>query len=80
MVKNEHYVPRFYLRRFANNDKIYAYDLEKDNLFQTNINKIGCNNYFYDVDSNVLKENLSEYKDIYKIPDDIFEKECEDIH
>ncbi len=79
MVKNEHYVPRFYLRRFANNDKIYAYDLEKDNLFQTNINKIGCNNYFYDVDSNVLKENLSEYKDIYKIPDDIFEKECEDI-
>lgn len=79
MVKNEHYVPRFYLRRFANNDKIYAYDLEKDNLFQTNINKIGCNNYFYDVDSNVLKESLSEYKDIYKIPDDIFEKECEDI-
>ena len=79
MVKNEDYVPRFYLRRFANNDKIYAYDLEKDNLFQTNINKIGCNNYFYDVDSNVLKESLSEYKDIYKIPDDIFEKECEDI-
>ena len=79
MVKNEHYVPRFYLRRFANNDKIYAYDLEKDNLFQTNINKIGCNNYFYDVDSNVLKESLSEFKDIYKIPDDIFEKECEDI-
>ena len=79
MVKNEHYVPRFYLRRFANNDKIYAYDLEKDNLFQTNINKIGCNNYFYDVDSNVLKESLSEYKDIYIIPDDIFEKECEDI-
>lgn len=79
MVKNEHYVPRFYLRRFANNDKIYAYDLEKNNLFQTNINKVGCNNYFYDVDSNVLKESLSEYKDIYKIPEDIFEKECEDI-
>lgn len=79
MVKNEHYVPRFYLRRFANNDKIYAYDLENDNLFQTNINKVGCNNYFYDVDSNVLKESLSEYKDIYKIPEDIFEKECEDI-
>lgn len=79
MVKNEHYVPRFYLRRFANNDKIYAFDLEKSKLFQTNINKIGCSNYFYDVDSNVLRENLGVYKDIYKIPDEVFEKECKDI-
>lgn len=60
MVKNEHYVPRFYLSRFANNNKIYAYDLENDKLFQTNINKIGCNNYFYDIDPDALKESLSE--------------------
>lgn len=79
MVKNEHYVPRFYLRRFATKDKIYAFDLDENKLFPTNINKIGCNNYFYDVDSSVLRKNLSIYKDIYKIPDEVFEKECEDI-
>lgn len=79
MVKNEHYVPRFYLNKFANNNKIYAYDLENNNLFPTNINKIGCNNYFYDIDSDSLKEGLKEYKEIYNIPDEVFEKECEDI-
>lgn len=79
MVKNEHYVPRFYLNKFANNNKIYAYDLENNNLFPTNINKIGCNNYFYDIDSDSLKEGLKEYKKIYNIPDEVFEKECEDI-
>lgn len=79
MVKNEHYVPKFYLSKFSKEDIIFAYDLEQNKLFQTNINKIACNNYFYDVDANTLKESLSMYKDIYKIPDNVFEKECEDI-
>lgn len=79
MVKNEHYVLRFYLSKFATNNKIYAYDLENNNFFHTNINKIGCNNYFYDIDSDSLKESLKEYKEIYNITDEVFEKECEDI-
>lgn len=79
MAKNEHYVPKFYLSKFSKEDIIFAYDLEQNKLFQTNINKIACNNYFYDVDANTLKESLSIYKDIYKIPDNVFEKECEDI-
>lgn len=79
MIKNEHYVPRFYLRRFSNEDRIYAYDLKNNNLFPTNINKIACNNYFYDLNPKMLEENLRLYKELYKIPNEIFNKECEDI-
>lgn len=79
MVKNEHYVPRFYLRRFSNNDKIFAYDLENGNMFQTNINKIACNNYFYDINPTELKQELEVYHKIYNLPDEYFEKTSDDI-
>ena len=52
MVKQEHYVPKFYLRKFSDKDKISVYDIKNDRIFRTNINKIACNNYFYDLDSN----------------------------
>lgn len=79
MVKQEHYVPRFYLRRFSDNDKISVYDLDSDRIFSTNINKVACNNYFYDFDSEELKKALKHQKELYNIPDDVFEKECTDI-
>lgn len=79
MVKQEHYVPKFYLRKFSDKDKISVYDIKNDRIFSTNINKIACNNYFYDLDSNELKETLKMQKEICNIPDDVFEQECNDV-
>lgn len=79
MVKQEHYVPRFYLRKFSNQDKISVYEIEKKKFFKTNINKIACEKYFYDLNYDSLKELLIEQKKIYNIPDDVFEEKCNDV-
>jgi hypothetical protein len=79
MVKNEHYVPRFYLERFSKNERIYAYDFQKKKIISTNVRKIGSKNYFYDIDPNDLKEELSVFKEVMKITDDSFEKSIDDV-
>lgn len=79
MVKQEHYVPRFYLRRFSNQNKISVYEIEKKKFFKTNINKIACENYFYDLNYDSIKELLIEQKKIYNIPDDVFKEKCNDV-
>ena len=79
MVKQEHYVPRFYLRRFSDNDKISVFDIKGERIFTTNIKKIACNNHFYDLNSNELSDALRSQKEICNIPDDVFEKECNDV-
>lgn len=49
-VKNQHYVPRCYLRRFAQNDKhVYVFDKQTRNSFQSSINGIAAGKYFYDL-------------------------------
>ena len=55
MVKNEHYIPKFYLERFSKNGKIFVYDLINDKIFPTNIRKVGSKNYFYDLEPEILK-------------------------
>ena len=79
MVKQEHYVPRFYLRRFSDNDKISVFDIKGERIFTTNIKKIACNNRFYDLNSNELSDALRSQKEICNIHDDVFEKECNDV-
>jgi len=50
-VKTQHYVPRFYLKNFTNSDnKIFVYDKSTDKVFQTAVENIACENYFYDSD------------------------------
>lgn len=79
MVKQEHYVPRFYLKRFSDNDKISVFDIKGERIFTTNIKKIACNNRFYDLNSNELSDALRLQKEICNISDDVFEKECNDV-
>ncbi|MGJ8644029.1 MAG: DUF4238 domain-containing protein [Luteolibacter sp.] len=48
-VKNQHYVPRVYLQRFANTkEQIWVYDKELRNSFQTNVKNVAAENRFYD--------------------------------
>lgn len=79
MVKQEHYVPRFYLKRFSDNDKISVFDIKGERIFTTNIKKIACNNRFYDLNLNELSDALRLQKEICNISDDVFEKECNDV-
>lgn len=79
MVKQEHYVPRFYLKRFSDNDKISVFDIKGERIFTTNIKKIACNNRFYDFNLNELSDALRLQKEICNISDDVFEKECNDV-
>ena len=48
-VKNQHFVPRFYLKNFTDsNDKIFVYDKTTYKVFQTAVENVACENYFYD--------------------------------
>jgi hypothetical protein len=49
MVKNQHYVPRFYLKNFLNEEeKFWAFHKDNRKLFLTNPKGIANENYFYD--------------------------------
>lgn len=72
MVKREHYIPRFYLNRFAENEIISAYNFQTKQLFEVNTKNIGCKNYFYDIDPKELSEELELYKKIFNISEDDF--------
>jgi len=48
-VKNQHYVPRTYLKAFAKNDRhLWAYGKAEKKSFNANINDIASGKYFYD--------------------------------
>lgn len=79
MVKGQHYVPEFYLKRFAKNGKISVYNLLDGKIFSTDVNKIGKKSYFYDFEPNKLKEMLSEYKKTTNISDADFEELTNDV-
>ena len=65
-VKTQHYVPRFYLENFTNSEnKICVFDKATDKTFQTTIENIACENYFYDSDQVDLKFNKVQYLEKY---------------
>ena len=73
MVKNEHYIPRFYLQQFATKDKICVYNIKEEKIFQTNIKKIAVHNYFYDATPDDLRDELEIYREIFNISTENFE-------
>lgn len=49
-TKQQHYVPQFYLRNFADaNGRLFAYDKSEDCSFPTNVRDIAGQRYFYDL-------------------------------
>lgn len=78
MVKNEHYIPKFYLKKFANkNEIISAYNFQLNKIIDVNIKNIGCKNHFYDIDLKELKDVLQIYKDVFNIDEEVFQKQFE---
>ncbi|MBD1362983.1 DUF4238 domain-containing protein [Mucilaginibacter sp. ZT4R22] len=49
MVKNQHYVPRFYLRQFENDQgQCWAFHKDTEKAFPTSVANIASEGYFYD--------------------------------
>ena len=59
IVKKQHYVPRFYLRKFSkindnDNDKknkILVFDKKNKKKYSSSVYNIACENYFYDIEN-----------------------------
>lgn len=68
VVKNQHYIPRFYLKSFGENNRIDVYDKTQDKFFpNANVDRFGSQNYFYDVniDNNQITKELDLMFNIY---------------
>lgn len=64
-VKNQHFVPRFYLRNFANRrNQIYVFDKTTSISFKTAIENIAQHKYFYDIEE---LDNLTGHQTVEKI-------------
>ena len=62
IVKNQHYIPQMYLRRFCcENNQLYAYDKLTGQGFYNSPRAFAHEKYFYDVDSDALLQLLETY-------------------
>lgn len=60
MVKNQHYIPQFYLKRFGKNGKIDVYDIKNKKFIpNSNVSNFASKRFFYDIDTNKLDSELS---------------------
>ena len=67
-VKNQHYIPKFYLKSFGENNRVDVYDKIQDKFFpNAKVDRFGSQNYFYDVniDNNQIKKELDSMFNIY---------------
>ena len=63
MVKNQHYIPQFYLKRFGANNKIDVYDINnKKYIENSNVANFACEKYFYDIDLDKIEDELKIFK------------------
>jgi len=69
-VKNQHFVPRFYLQNFTNDKgKIFAFDLTTKKSFGTSIDNVASKKYFYDFESldefagdQLIEKSMSQFE------------------
>jgi hypothetical protein len=71
-IKIQHYVPRFYLANFSRDGIINCFDKTTSKQFVENIEQIGCEKYFYDIDGQTeqrvereLAKNEEEFNCVY---------------
>ena len=62
ITKSQHYVPRFILKHFVeNNEQIWVFDKQKNEKFKTNIKNISAENRFYDFSIQGANMSLEQY-------------------
>lgn len=67
MVKNQHYVPKMYIKRFSPNEKKVCVWKVKENeiLTRQEPGKFASRRYFYDTNDQELREALAEMAELY---------------
>jgi len=69
LVKNQHYVPRFYLRNFCNSkEQIVSFDKINQRCYFTSIKNVANENYFYENEFIDQKANVEQYLEKYFHP------------
>jgi len=78
-VKKQHYVPQFYLRRFAIDDKLFLFDKFTQKVVPTNVRDAGSGSYFYDlpqklmppeadeIDEQIVEKALGEMESVFAV-------------
>lgn len=65
MVKNQHYVPRFYLKNFLNKERrFWAFQKDSKKIFQTTPDNVANEKFFYDLP--IMDDALGEEQAIEK--------------
>ena len=60
-VKNQHYIPQFYMNRFSTNGKIDVYCVDNKKLLENQSPRnFAPRRYFYDIDKTEIKDYLRE--------------------
>jgi hypothetical protein len=62
-VKRQHYVPKCYLKNFTMNDKLYVFDKALEKSWNSTIDSISSEMYFYDINVVELFEKYPELFD-----------------
>lgn len=59
-VKNQHYVPQFYLRQFSDSKgKLFVFDKPQEKVFQSPTEQVAASKYFYDLDPSMLRPGVN---------------------
>ena len=61
-TKNQHYVPRVYLKRFTDsNGQIHVFNIETQQSFRTSVENVGTERHFYDIPETILENPGPSY-------------------
>ncbi|OYD94869.1 hypothetical protein CDG76_15975 [Nostoc sp. 'Peltigera membranacea cyanobiont' 210A] len=59
-VKQQHFVPQFYLRNFANEDTLFVLDKIEKSIYQSHVKNVAQQRYFNDFPDSFLPEELKD--------------------
>ena len=80
--KNQHFVPQYYLREFADlKEYVYVYDINNKKIFKQKVNGIAAKSFFYNVNVGLLNKFLDiPIQDDEQIIDKILNKKHEELN
>lgn len=66
-VKNQHFVPQSYLKRFSINEQLFVYDkVINKPPYKTNIRNVAAESYFYDIPEDIFNQTKDQFPQEYQ--------------
>lgn len=76
-TKKQHYIPKFYLRQFAEGEHIYVYDKVIRKLYRRKIDEVCCEKHLYETKWSSSKHPDKKFLNYNKIEKDLSRRESE---